>query len=442
MFYGLLIIIYLLLFAIISHKNLKWGVYLICATLPAYLIRFAVLGVPLTLLESMIIILFIVWLIKEKISFNPAVWLKNLKDQKLKNESRNAVPKIFRFPIILLLIASTIAVFVAPDFESAAGIWKAYFIEPLMFLLVFVYNIKTTEEIKNVIRALGITVLAIGIFAVIQKLTGALILNPFWADEATRRITTFFGYPNANALFVLPIIFLTLYNLLTDKKILMIGLNILIMILGILAIIWTASTGALVGLAAGLLALLVMHKKTRLMILLAGTVVVLTLALTPAAQNKISQSLYLASQTKLPLVPSDLAIRTQQWRETLAMLADRPLIGAGLSGYQASVAPYHINQHIEIYLYPHNFLLNFWTETGLLGLVAMLWILIAFFMTACQAFKNSNMLTFSVISAMIGLLVFGLVDVPYFKNDLAVLFWIIVGIIIILNNQKAFGRVA
>ena len=32
------------------------------------------------------------------------------------------------------------------------------------------------------------------------------------------------------------------------------------------------------------------------------------------------------------------------------------------------------------------------------------------------------------------LLIHGLVDVPYFKNDLAVLFWIIIGLIII--NKK------
>ncbi len=433
--------IYLLLFAFISRKNLKWGLYLICATLPTYLIRFSVLGIPMTLLESMIVVLFIVWLIKEKISLNPLDWIRNIKNKNLNPNNPNAVPKIFRLPIILLLVASTISVFVSPNFESAAGIWKAYFIEPLMFLLIFVYNIKNSEEIKNVIRALGLTVLTIGIFAIIQKLTGALIPNPFWADEATRRVTTFFGYPNANALFVLPVVFLTLYNLLTDKKTLLICLNVLITVLGILTLIWTCSTGALIGLTVGLIAGLLIYKKTRLFVLLADIAVILIISFTPAIQNKISQSLVLASQTKLPLAPTDLAIRTQQWRETLAMLSDRPLTGAGLAGYQTLVAPYHVNRHIEIYLYPHNFFLNFWTETGLLGLAAMLWILTAFFITARQTCKNSNILTFAPVSSIIALLVYGLVDVPFFKNDLAVLFWIIIGIIIILYNERRGARV-
>lgn len=438
MAYGLLIIIFLLLFSYLSHKNLKWGLYLVCATLPTYLIRFSVVGVPMTLLEGMIVILFMIWLIKEKVSLNPLVWLKNIKAGKLNNEANNAVPKILRLPIILLLIASTIAVFVSPDFNSAAGIWKAYFIEPLIFLLIFVYNVKTTGELKNVIRCLGVTALAIGIFAVIQKLTGALIFNPFWAAEETRRITTFFGYPNANALFLVPIVFLTIGNFLNDKKLLLKLFNLAVIVLSVLTIIWTGSTGALVGLAAGLIALLLTYKKTRLFILLSGIAVILICSFTPAIQNKINQSLYLASQTKLPLVPSDLAIRTQQWRETLAMLADRPLTGAGLSGYQVAVAPYHVNQHIEIYLYPHNFFLNFWTETGLLGLIAMIWLLFAFFKLAC---KQPGLLTFTAISAMIALLVYGLVDVPYFKNDLAIIFWLIVGIMVVLYNDRRGARV-
>src|SRR3989338_8524175 len=117
-----LVAIYLLFFTYLAHKNLKWGLYLVCATLPTYLIRFTVLGLPMTLLEGMILTLFIIWLIKEKISLNPAVWLNNIRNKKLNPDSPDAVPKIFRLPIIFLLVASTISVFVAPNFESALGI--------------------------------------------------------------------------------------------------------------------------------------------------------------------------------------------------------------------------------------------------------------------------------------------------------------------------------
>ena len=207
MYTYLLIILFLIIFTLLTWKNVRWGLFLITALLPVYLIRFSLITMPTTLLEAMIWILFIIWLVKMKkwygLSFNPVIWLRNLKKKK---SAYNPIPKIIRLPIVLLLVATTVAMWSAPDLRAAGGIWKAYFIDPIMFLIVLVYTINTKEDLKNIIRLLGLTVLAIGIFALIQKLTGALIPNPFWAATETRRITTFFSYPNANALLVAPII--------------------------------------------------------------------------------------------------------------------------------------------------------------------------------------------------------------------------------------------
>ena len=131
------------LFASLACKNIFWGIYLVCALLPSYLIRFSIFGLPSTLLEGMVVILFVIWLIKEKINFNPLIWLKNLKQIKNQNLKNNPLPKSLRLPIILLLTAATISVFAAPDLRASAGIWKAYFIEPLMFLLILAYSLKT-----------------------------------------------------------------------------------------------------------------------------------------------------------------------------------------------------------------------------------------------------------------------------------------------------------
>ena len=70
------------------------------------------------------------------------------------------------------------------------------------------------------------------------------------------------------------------------------------------------------------------------------------------------------------------------WTETAAMLRDRPLSGAGLSGYPTVIAPYHKDPKVEIFQYPHNIVLNFWSETGLLGLLAFGWIVFEFFRLA------------------------------------------------------------
>ncbi|MBU1037097.1 O-antigen ligase family protein [Patescibacteria group bacterium] len=436
-----LIILFYLLFIYLSWKNIKWGIYLIIALLPSYLIRFSILGIPTTLLEGMIWLLFIVWLIKLKkqrnLTFNPLKIFKNILSQRYLPTKKNLIPRSFRWPIILFLIASIISVFVSNNLQVAAGLWKAYFIDVLLFFLVFVYNIQSTKDLKKIIKILGLTVLVIGVFAIIQKFTGWLIPNPFWQAAETRRITTFFGYPNANALFIAPIFILTITNLLSDKKNKWLIYNLLVLALGFLIIFWTKSSGALIGLAGGLIFLLFFYKKTRLITLI---IILLFsgLLLNLPQSKKYLEKVYISySQNYLTDAPSDIQLRTQQWKETTTLLKDKPILGAGLANYQTAVKPYHLNKHIEIFLYPHNFFLNFWTETGLLGLIAIIWLLIIFFIFTYRNYhQEKSFLNLILASAMITLLAHGLFDVPYFKNDLAVLFWIIVGSVIVLYNLK------
>jgi O-antigen ligase len=111
------------------------------------------------------------------------------------------------------------------------------------------------------------------------------------------------------------------------------------------------------------------------------------------------------------------------------MLKDHPVFGGGLSGYPGRVAPYHDAYWIELFQYPHNIILNFWSELGLAGLAGFLWIVGRFYAVAAAAYrKGGEWLPAALMAAMAALLVHGLVDVPYFKNDLAFLFWIIVGL--------------
>ena len=41
------------------------------------------------------------------------------------------------------------------------------------------------------------------------------------------------------------------------------------------------------------------------------------------------------------------------------------------------------------------------------------------------------------MGVMVGVLVYGLVEAPFFKNDLAVLWWVIIGLMMVLKNKTA-----
>jgi len=104
------------------------------------------------------------------------------------------------------------------------------------------------------------------------------------------------------------------------------------------------------------------------------------------------------------------------------MLKASPIVGAGLSGYQTAIKPYHVNTWMEIFLYPHNIVLTIWSELGLLGLIAA-GLLLAWF--AKQLLARRDSIAVMLASSMVIILIHGLVDVPYFKNDLAVIFWML-----------------
>ncbi|MEK7606725.1 MAG: O-antigen ligase family protein [Patescibacteria group bacterium] len=410
--------VYFFLFAFFSWRKFSWALLFVVATLPSYLIRFSAGGFPMTVLEGMIYIVFLVWCIRHFRTAKAAI-----------------PPRSILLPIGFFLLAATVAVFVSPDMRAAAGVWKAYFFEPILFLLPLLFALRTREvSPASVMRVLSVSVMLLSSFAFFQKLTGFWIPSP-WAEESVRRVTSIFAYPNALGLFLGPLVLLFTGRLFPSraasvKGATAIGYWLLTLLASLLVIVWAHSTGALVGIAAGLIflfLLLLLKHRNRIRRFH------FTFYLLPFTFSMI---LAVGFIFKTPALRDELLMRDWSgqvrrtiWGETRQMLRDHPISGAGLAGYQTGIEPYHRAKYIEIFLYPHNILLNFWSEVGLLGVAGFFWLMIFFFRRAWKFFLGKDreraIAAASAMAAMIALLVHGLVDVPYFKNDLSVLFWII-----------------
>jgi O-antigen ligase len=440
-FYYFLLSAFCLLFSYLAWRDLRWGIYLICAFLPSYLIRFEIGFVPMTLLETMILIAFIIWLIK---------------NYQLKSFSLNL--SAYKWPILVLFITATISIFISPDLRAAAGIWKAYFVEPIIFFMIFINAIKTKKDLERVFWALGFLVLAIGIFAIWQKITGELIPVPMWRPKESRRVTTFFTSPNAISLLVGPIIILY-FGWLLEKisnlksstlqsrasaedgqisnlkskyyQLLTIIYQLTVIILGILSLVFARSRASWIAVALAIIFILFFGwSKKWTTLIVASAIIVLVLV-------PISQNFLLSLATfKVPSGNTRLLL----WEGTVSMLKDRPIFGAGLSGFWQIYQPYRLPQQTENLIYPHNIILNFWSEIGLLGLIAIIWIIAKFFqrgynIVCCKSLVVSNkILTITLLAVMAEIIIHGLVDAPYFKNDLSVLFWLIIGMMVVVEN--------
>jgi len=396
-------------------KFLKYLVWALPFALPLYLVRFRIGPFPTTALEIYLLILFI-WFTVER------GWLGW--------KSGSARLRGWRWPIAAWVLISYLSVFWSPSLTIGFGLWRAYVLESILVLIVVLDVIRTEQDLEWMKRSMFASCVFLMVWAVFQFISGWGIPHP-WdvAIMAGRRATGPFPYPNALSLFVTPVAALAFVQWLKKPRDwwALVG-----WISGVIAIGLAKSDGGFIAWVAVAIAALLINKKTRkraaaVFVLILGVVVAIepvrsVIWKTISFQNWSGQ------------------VRLFQWRETWQMLKDHWFLGAGFGGYPGVFAAYHKATAIEIFQYPHNILFNFWSETGVLGVVAFGWIVgrwirkgIGVTPPSCwtpplnlrggwEGIWSGRLLA---LAPIIAILIHGLVDVPYFKNDLAILFWIL-----------------
>lgn len=390
-------------FAWLAFTNLKQALVALVVLLPSYLLRLELLGIPTTLLELFVLIVILAWLV--------GLYRKNRW-----STISSLVPRPWWILMGLWVLAFFLATLVAPDTRAAMGITKAYGIEPILLSLVFLDVFD--RNLKPLLRALGFAALGVALFGIWQWISGAGIPIP-WDFE--RRIVSVYPYPNAVGLFLGPIVILALARAVqTHKAQRLFWISVIATSLP--AIVLAKSEAALVSIVATTLIAGVVWKKTRTCAIGIGLLVlVLALTLTPL-------------RDKIFLQDHSGQVRLTQWSETTHLLRASPIVGAGLSAYPTALAPFHRAKHIEIFQYPHTIFFNVWVELGLLGFL----LLCATGLLLVRSIKRKNSAVgMACALALLQIAIHGLVDVPYFKNDLAILVWLlIVGVIAYDTRQK------
>ncbi|HEX9016493.1 MAG TPA: O-antigen ligase family protein [Chloroflexota bacterium] len=199
--------------------------------------------------------------------------------------------------------------------------------------------------------------------------------------------------------------------------------------------ILTFSVGAWI---ATLLALgtVVALWRPRALLVAAGMVAAASVAAVPVLSSE-----RLASH--LSLTRGTSFIRLQLWESSLRMIADHPVLGVGMDNF--------LYQYRSLYMlpeaaaepnlsHPHNLVLNFWLEVGILGLLAFLWILASLARSWAALWRASSSPTERTILAGIAgaaadFVSHGMVDNSYFLTDMAFHFWLLAATIGVLSRS-------
>jgi putative inorganic carbon (HCO3(-)) transporter len=393
--------------------------------LPAYLFRFSTLGIPTTALEILIVLSFLATVLATR-----SKW--------------KFPPRPFLIAIGLFVLSALVATAIAPDKRVALGILKAWIVDPILFAwstYQFAGEQKFVRALISVMVASGVLV---SLSAIYQRLTSDL--------TADGRALGIYGYfprenasPNFLALYVAPIATLAFAMALSALKTMRRASAVLfVAFLGMLSgILFSESRGGLIGIAAGsFIALLIYFREWIHARGWAKVVVALGIVASLALGWQIAKPNFALSPVEGGRVTSSNNLRWEIWKTTGEILKDKWALGVGLGNYQDYFTEFTKDRAnypefiAPLALTPHNLFLAVWVNVGFVGLLSFLWLI---WLSLRRVLINAHTpsLTLILLAALAAILVHGLVDTPYFKNDLSVLFWIVV---VLLTSLGASGR--
>ncbi len=423
---------YFLAIIFLAKKNIRLAIAWLIISLPTYLLRFKVGPLPTTLLELTFGGLAVAWLLFYVKSTWPAL-VSFFREH-----------RFFMGATVIFLLASVASIFVSDMVVASLGQWRAYFLEPIILFFILI-SLRERISGSDVLWFLAVSTLSISLYSIVQHVTGWGIATAEWTNPATRRVTAFFSSPNAVALYLGPITMLMvgwLYQRLSqplkkgewrqvikqDRQVLAGGC---IVLTNLIAILFTKSQGGLLALGLGVMvfAYLVGHKKIIITAVLIAFIGGATLVFFPRV---------------LPLHYKSGGNRLTLWTYSINYLTESPqhfVFGTGIRQFFRKIQkPFYNPKQLERLIYPHNIFLNFWTEVGLVGLLSMVCIMGYVTRSAFRLLRTDRWWGVSLLAMLVVIVAHGFVDVPYFKNDLAMEWWLFLALFFTICQDQTSPR--
>jgi|GEM_PF-928293 len=416
---------------------------LIVATLlfaPAYILKFHFFGLPTNFLMLWVFLfwlVFFVYLLLRKQIFQFLTAVKN-----------------WNKPILifagLFFLSGLISVFYKGVSQEKLGQFIVLFIQPISLFLIGNFLVKKIPNtIYYILNTIYFILALAGLFAFVQYFTLWGLPQAFWGNSMEpKRAISFFLHPNFYALWCAPLLAFLLPNL--RLKVEDIKKNWIFVggwMIGAFGLLLSMSRAGWLGVGVAISVYLIVaaDKKIRKV---AGVIIIILIVVIFSVPN-------LRWRFTLPLYGEKSAVsRLSLWRTGVSAIKESPMFGLGLTGFSQNWERLNTDPNLDTHNYPHNIFLDLWVETGLIGLVSLTGLMGLYvyrglrrrvipsvaeeplnpstnnkrFLTS-DTFVRDDTIKLSVALFLICLLSQGLIDNPYFKNDLAMVFWIILSII-------------
>lgn len=380
----------------------KLGVGAVILLWPAYLLRTELFSIPTTALELSVYATVAGTVVALLMRRLPWHWVQ--------------MTRLTWWLLGLWVLAWITATLMADDRQAALGAFKAWLLDPLAFTAVLAIVVQSTADRRFIISAAILSTFHVAIAGLAQL--------GWWRETLQEgRLSSYFA-PVANyaAMYLGPLVALQLGLLLHRDR--TSRWWWLVFAISLVALIATLSFAAYLAFATSTIFLwyLLPVGKIKKHLLVAGLVGGALAAVVIYQTPNFRQHFDFGGR-------SSGSVRQQIWVTSWALITQDPMFGVGPNNFEQAYRdelPKHYFPPLEwLVAQPHNLALALWLETGLLGLVAFFALLLYHFYLVWRHYVRQPSVRAVAIASLAGLvaiMVHGLFDTPYFKNDLALLF--------------------
>lgn len=340
----------------------------------------------------------------------------------------------FGLMIILLLGIYLIAAITSFAPVKSLQIWLVYFAF-MIFYFVVINTVKTKKQLFDLLTVFSLSGLVVCLYGIMQYVFGWNVTQA-WIDEEMfndikMRIYSTLENPNVLGEYILLVLPVTIGLMWKKKGILtkmFYGCGAAVMGL---ALILTFSRGCWIGIiaAAGVFVTFA-----------AGKLWGLALVVLPIIPMILPQSIINRFLSIGDMSDSSTSYRVYIWMGTLLLLKDFWLSGIG-PGTEAFTQVYPFYSYSAIVApHSHNLFLQIWVESGIVGLLSFLILLVVFARKMAQGTKiggkysDLSVTMVAIGSAIVGFLVQGMFDNCFYNYRVFMIFWATLALGICAHN--------
>ncbi len=324
---------------------------------------------------------------------------------------------------ILVCLLVTIWGKITGNVQGSAGFFFVlkYFEYMIVFFVVVNY-VGSEDQIRRLLFCFFLTCFLVSLYGLMQIPGGGRVSAPFEGEIGEPN--TFGGY-----LVFMGAVATALLIYLKDIRV-RLGLAVLLMAL-LISLLYTQSRGSYLAVIPTYLAIVALSKRK--FYLLAGLIIALVLSpiiLPRAAKERIAftfnQRTHVGQISVGPVrLDTSTSARIRSWKGGLQTWKQRPLLGHGVTG-----AGFMDAQYPRILV-----------ETGIVGLLAFLWLIYALFRVGINARDPEredlvHALSVGLVAGLVGLLVHAISANTFIIVRIMEPFWFLVGIVIALASIK------